>query len=195
MSVDFQTINSFCSFDLWLLSIGIFSKCNLGRAIKESRLDTPPPRELPDSDVVLPYVILGDEAFPLLNNLMKPYPRNQSLADRSKAIFNYRLSRARRIVENAFGILTHRFRLFATPIHLGTESVQNATTAACIIHNLLIDERTLAESDTISSNLSSIDFSNEEALASNEPQNIRDQFKEYFMTTGIVSWQNDTFRI
>lgn len=128
---------------------------------------------------------------------MKPYPRHQSLTDRTKAVFNYRLSRARRIVENAFGILTHRFRLFATPIHLCTESVENATTAACIIHNSLIEERTSREStsDTISpTNLNSIDNSNEDEVYSDEPHNIRDQFRDYFMTTGTVSWQNDTFR-
>lgn len=104
---------------------GIFSRCNLGKAIKENTFQIPLPTNLPGTDIVLPHVVLRDEAFPLLNNLMKPYPRNQSLIDRSKAIFNYRLSRARRIVENSFGILTNRFRIFSTPIHLNVATVEN----------------------------------------------------------------------
>lgn len=51
---------------------------------------------LPGSDILAPHIFLGDEAFALLENLLKPYPRDQSLHDRTKAIFNYRLSRARR---------------------------------------------------------------------------------------------------
>lgn len=51
---------------------GIFSKCALGRAIKEKLFDIPAPTVLPNSDIVAPYVFLGDEAFPLLENLLKP---------------------------------------------------------------------------------------------------------------------------
>ena len=49
----------------------------------------------------MPYVIVGDEAFPLQNHLMRPYPGRGCPEDQQ--VFNYRLSRARRIVENAFG--------------------------------------------------------------------------------------------
>lgn len=61
-------------------------------------------------------VIVRDDAFPLKPFLMKPYSRrDMSLKER---IFNYRLSRARRVSENAFGLLVAKFRIFERPIPL-----------------------------------------------------------------------------
>lgn len=48
-------------------------------------------------------VIVGDDAFPLRFNLLKPYSRKSH--GEKELIFNYGLSRARRISENTFGIL------------------------------------------------------------------------------------------
>jgi hypothetical protein len=48
---------------------------------------------------------MGDEAFPLKTYLLKPFPGSQSKGDNEKSVFNYMLSRSRRLVENSFGIL------------------------------------------------------------------------------------------
>lgn len=171
----------------------------LGKAIKENFFDIPPPKNLPNSDIVLPHVVFGDEAFLLMTNLMKPYPRSQSLVDRTKVVYNYRLSRARRIVENAFGVSTHRFRIYCTLIHLNTSTLEDAVTSTCIIHNILIDEKIQPENSfdvdrTVY--LNSIDHIEEiEPQEIDEPMEIRNKFKEYFDTFGAVSWQNETLRL
>ena len=52
-------------------------------------------------------------------------------------VFNYRLSRARRIVENAFGILANRFQVLLTTMRQQPETVQMVVTACVCLHNLL----------------------------------------------------------
>lgn len=164
-------------------------------------LDFPPPVELPNTSDVVPYVVLGDEAFPLLPNLLKPYPRDQSLNDRTKAIFNYRLSRARRIVENAFGILTQLFRIFNTPIYLNVDTIEDVVTSACILHNIMIDEKMTDGrnydhvDEAVTSDLDSFNVPDNE-VHSSQATEIRDMFRNYFNSDlGSVSWQNETFRL
>lgn len=52
-------------------------------------------------------------------------------------IFNYRLSRARRVVENAFGILAWRFRTLMNPIEVKVETVDQVVKTAYALHNWL----------------------------------------------------------
>ena len=65
-------------------------------------------------------VIVADEAFRLKPNIMRPYPKIRGVPrlPRDSQIFNYRLSRARRILENAFGILAQRFCVYTRRMQL-----------------------------------------------------------------------------
>lgn len=61
----------------------------------------PSPRALPNSDLVLPFFFLGDAAFPLNKQIMRPYPGLN--LDSHKEYTNYRISRARITIERAYG--------------------------------------------------------------------------------------------
>lgn len=80
---------------------GVFNECEFAKAMDRNDLHFPQPTTLPGSDIVMPYVLVADEAFPLRLNIMKPFPR-RNISERDR-VFNYRLSRARRVVENASG--------------------------------------------------------------------------------------------
>ena len=108
----------------------------MGAAFLENKVNVPEQGELRATNTYFPYVLVGDEAFPLRENLMKPYPK-ETLGLKER-IFNYRLSRARRTIENAFGIAASRFRVFRRPINARVHVVINITKAVIALHNFLI---------------------------------------------------------
>ena len=68
---------------------------------------------------------------------MKPYGHRG--LDHEERIFNYRTSRARRVVENSFGILAHRWRVLLTTIQLSRRGARKVTTSCLILHNIMRD--------------------------------------------------------
>ena len=71
---------------------------------------------------------------------MSPYP--QSSLDNKKRIFNYRVSRARKSVEYAFGMLTQKFQVLLTMIRCrNPDTVNSIVKCACVLHNSFIPER------------------------------------------------------
>jgi len=85
----------------------IFRECGLYHTLEHDEAGLPPSEPLPGGDTYVPYFLVGDDAFALRSWMMKPHSKKELTA--VQRIFNYRLSRARRIVENAFGILANRY--------------------------------------------------------------------------------------
>ena len=107
----------------------IFNDCNLRSGIIDGTLDVSDAEPLPGDDRDMPYFLIGDDAFSLRTWLMKLFSA-RGLPDEER-IFNYRLSRARRVVENAFGIMTHRFGCLLTTMSQNPETVTSIVLACC----------------------------------------------------------------
>lgn len=172
---------------------GVFTRCSLYQAIENNNLNIPTPNCLAGSSIQTPYVIVADDAFSLTTYMMKPYSfRNQDVGQR---IFNYRLSRARRMVESAFGIMAARFRVIRTNIELSENNTKSCVLAICALHNWLMSVQILPldiipefnQDEIIQENIA---LSNNRS--SNEAKEIRESFKNYFLSSaGEVSWQMD----
>lgn len=114
---------------------GVIEYSHFYRKLKHKELSIPPPRKQINSNEPLPFVFIGDEAFALRSDFLKPFSQRQ--LDHDKKIFNYRLSRARCREENAFGILSARFRIFHTAISINLKAIDKVVMASCLLHIFL----------------------------------------------------------
>jgi len=57
---------------------GILCNTNFHQCLESGTLKLPIERKLGNSGISAPYVFVGDEAFPLRNYLIRPFPRNQA---------------------------------------------------------------------------------------------------------------------
>lgn len=161
---------------------GVLFHSKFGELFQEEKLNLPPPSPLPNCSENFPFVFVGDEAFALHTNLIKPYA--QKNLNEEKTIFNKRLSAARSVVENAFGILASRFRVLGTTINLEPLKASIITLACCYLHNFLIrenEESYLAFSGEAVDRCTIVDLERtKHRNTSTEAKNVRDQFCRYF---------------
>lgn len=183
---------------------GVFLDTPMRQAIESGSLGFPQPVPLPDDDSPVPYSIVADDAFPLRTWLLKPYP--QRGMSREERIFNYRLSRARRVVENAFGILANRFRFLHTILQQNTSSIESIVLAACVLHNLMrtryprLTNTLVDQEDSRTHDLIPGQWRTDESLLglahmrgnnmTRASKGQRDYLKTYYNGPGRVPWQD-----
>ncbi|XP_036340805.1 protein ALP1-like [Rhagoletis pomonella] len=112
----------------------IFNNSKFGERILSDRCLFPSDTTIMGKRV--PFFMVGDDAFPLCKRIMKPYSAKPLSPD--ERIFNYRLSRARRCIENAFGILSARWLCLRKVLFCSPDRAQIIIIACCLLHNFLL---------------------------------------------------------
>ncbi|CAH2008049.1 unnamed protein product [Acanthoscelides obtectus] len=138
---------------------------------------------------------------------MKPFqgePERGSI----ERVFNYLLSRGRRVVENAFGIASSVFRVLRKPMLLSPDKARKVVLAIIHLHNFLrkksssqykphgsLDMETDTEiilgswrNDSESSSL--LPITNLPRRSGNDAKEIRLHLAKHFVTNGEIPWQN-----
>ena len=168
---------------------GIFQKSSFNRALQEGKLGIPPPTPIAGCEDLgdLNFVFVADEAFPLQSSLMRPFPgRNIPI---QHAIFNYRLFRARRIVENAFGILCARWRVFHTKICLSPVDVRQIVKTACVLHNFVTPQSNGVDVESIEFSKNFRELRKYGCKSKKQVLDLRKTFAKYFSERDILPWQ------
>ncbi|XP_018376368.1 PREDICTED: uncharacterized protein LOC108769724 [Trachymyrmex cornetzi] len=115
---------------------GIFRESQLGQHLEAGQMNIPQPDSFYRGGPLLPYCIVGDEAFPLKSYLLRPFFGKDNLSA-EQCIYNYRLSRARRVIENCFGILVSQWRIYRKSIISSVETTMKIVQATICLHNWL----------------------------------------------------------
>lgn len=196
---------------------GIFQDCVIGQKFDADEMNVPKPAAIAEGGRVLPYCLVGDEAFPLKTYMLRPYPGRNGLT-KEQDIYNYRLSRARRMIENTFGILASQWRIYRRPIIASPTNVILMVQATVCLHNWLRKDGT-DQNEYVPPGL--VDEDDDESPQGFRPGSwraimedgcafkeitrcganmssrtciaIRDAFRDYFNNEGALPWQNDYY--
>ncbi|XP_063623699.1 uncharacterized protein LOC134805527 [Cydia splendana] len=173
----------------------IFKETTFWKMMLDGSLQIPAPCPLStNSELRVPYVIIGDEGFGLHENLLRPFGGTH--LDKNKRIFNYRLTRARRYVECVFGILANKWRIFHRPLDTDKTTAIWIVKACTVLHNFIRDEEGLISNsdNSVSEEVQLENLPNERRTrGGNAANSVRTEFMNYFMSeAGSVSWQDQS---
>lgn len=163
---------------------GIFKNSKLFEKMCDGSLQIPAPRSFENLTGNFPYVMVGDEAFPLSENLLTPY--GGKILSPVKEKFNKRLSTARRYIESSFGILTNKWRIFHRPIDVDISMIESIIRATCVLHNYVRtrDGIRYHNDDTEQHNLQSV-LADTRHRGNSKALSARDTFALYFNNNSI----------
>lgn len=114
---------------------GVLAASGFGSRLLNGSLNLPQSEILPNTNLRFPFYFVGDGAFPLKTNIMRPYPGRRLSRDCEK--FNRRLSSARVKIENTFGIMTAKWRVLTNSINCFPENAEKIVKAIVVLHNFV----------------------------------------------------------
>lgn len=163
---------------------GTFQVSDFYRALESGKFDLPEPACLPGTTVKAPFVFVADEAYPLMTFVLKPF--SGTCLPYEQENFNNRLSRCRKTVECAFGILCSKWRLLNKPIETRIELVDSIVKCICVLHNTILDREGMER------NITDVSFPgtgvvwNRMGRPCNDAKSVRDLFTSYFANNPLV---------
>ena len=129
---------------------------------------------------------------------MRPYGGRN--LDNPKRIFNQRLSRARKCVKCAFGLLAAKWEIFQHPLKLNVTNSIKVIKASCALHNFArardgkFKDLPTSLGETLRSPrqplLTSIEALTQTGRRSDTATQIRENFKNFFINENPVDWIN-----
>jgi len=190
---------------------GVFKNSQLGQKMERDELSFPPAEPLNGREKDVSYFFVGDEAFALSENLMKPFA-GMHRKHSSQRVFNYRICRARRVVENVFGKVSAVFRVLRKPLLLEPEKAQLVVMTVAHLHNFLrrstnsmnvytppgvfdseIEGRFIEGSWRMNTNdmTSLVPLRNIPRRSCKTAQELREELADYLLNEGRVQWQDE----
>lgn len=116
----------------------IFERTPFYRKLEKNELSIPRSPPLPDiASLNMLFTFIGDEAFYFSADVMRPFS-GKVLSDK-KRICNYRLSRTRRNVKSAFGILSNKWQIFHKAVNVNLDLSILPIKTCCALHNFIRD--------------------------------------------------------
>lgn len=167
----------------------IFQKSNFGQRLSQGQLNIPPDQTLPNDETGLPmpFVFVADEAFALTDHVQRPFGRRNLSIDRK--IYNYRLTRARRMVECTFGIMANKWRILHRALDVNLKFCDAIIQACCILHNF-VRQRDGVRFEDMLYECSLTEISHTNVRGSHIGTTTRGYFVKYFTSPqGSIPWQ------
>lgn len=181
---------------------GVFQVSTLGHWLEREGLNIPTESTALPNDATgnrFPYYFVGDNAFPLRRNLLRPYSvRN---LDNVKRIYNYKLSRGRKSIECTFGMLTQKFQVLLKAISCRKYStIISIIQCVCILHNYIrrydgVQYTTTTDSFNVS-NIRHAPILIPNMTFVNTPNGLRNYLANYFLQPNVAlpwQWNNCIF--
>jgi len=135
----------------------------------------------------VPYFFVGD-GFALNRNILRTFGGcNLSV---KKRVYSYRLCRARRYVECAFGILSNKWRVFQRPLNVSPDFAVDIVNACVVLHNFVRESIGYKFEDTLTvTGLEDVP-DGQSVRGGLTANSVGNKIADYFLTdVGAASWK------
>jgi hypothetical protein len=137
---------------------------------------------------LVPHFFVGDEVFALNRNILRPFG-GYNLSVKKKKVYNYRLYRAQRYVECAFGFLSNKWRIFQRPLNVSPNFAVDIAKACDVLQNFVCKRDNYKYEDAMTATGLERVPDGQSARGGLTANSVRNKAVHYFQTyAGTLPW-------